>query len=86
MQKWVTVCKTNRLEAEIIKGKLESENIPVILQQESIGRIYSLTIDGLGEVRVLVPNKYLSTAMKILPSTPENSARISKKQKHTRLM
>ena len=42
-------------EAQIIKGRLESEGIPVVLKYEAVGAIFGLTINGLGEVRVMVP-------------------------------
>ncbi len=43
------------LEANAVKGRLETSGIPAILDYESAGVIYGITIDGLGEVRVLVP-------------------------------
>lgn len=44
-----------QMEAQIIKSRLESEGIPVVLDYEPIGAIFGLTVNGLGEVRVLVP-------------------------------
>ena len=41
--------------ANIITGRLESEGIATQLRYEAAGAIYAITIDGLGEVRVLVP-------------------------------
>ena len=34
--------------AQIYKGKLEAAEIPVLLQYESAGLIFGLTVDGLG--------------------------------------
>jgi hypothetical protein len=45
-------------EARIIIGRLEAEDIPAKLEYEAIGAIYGLTINGLGEVRILVPENY----------------------------
>jgi len=42
-------------QANIIAGRLESEGIPTKLHYEAAGSIYAITIDGLGEVRILVP-------------------------------
>lgn len=53
-------------EAEIIKGFLESEEIPVHLAYESAGPVYGLTVDGLGEVRVKVPAESASFARELL--------------------
>ena len=54
------------MEAEIIKSKLESYGIPVLLQYEAAGRIFGITMDGLGKVRVLVPQDLLEEARKVL--------------------
>lgn len=43
------------LEAEVIKGKLESYGIPVLLRYESVAVVFGLTVDKLGQVHVLVP-------------------------------
>jgi hypothetical protein len=54
------------MEAQIIKGRLESEGIPVLLSYESAGLIYGLTIDGLGEVKIMVPKHLAEEAKEIL--------------------
>ncbi len=53
-------------EAVIIKSHLESEGIPVLLKYESAGRIFGLTMDGLGEVKVLVPQELAEEAKLII--------------------
>ncbi len=54
------------LVAEVIKGKLESAGIPALLAYESVGPIYGLTVDGLGQVRVQVPADYAEDARALL--------------------
>jgi len=54
------------MEADIIKSKLESYQIPVLLQYEAAGRIFGITMDGLGKVKVMVPGSFLEEARKIL--------------------
>lgn len=54
------------MEAEIIKSKLESFQIPVLLRFESAGHIFGITMNGLGKVKVMVPRSFLSEARKIL--------------------
>ena len=54
------------MEADIIKSKLESYQIPVLLQYEAAGRIFGITMDGLGKVRIMVPGSFLEEARKIL--------------------
>ena len=52
--------------AEIYKSKLEAMDIPVLLEFESAGKLFGLTIDGLGEVRVMVPRDYAGEAEALL--------------------
>lgn len=59
------------LVAEVIKGKLESVGIPVLLDYESIGRVYGITVDGLGEVRVKVPQDLAEEALELLKELPD---------------
>jgi hypothetical protein len=54
------------LEADIIKSKLESYGIPVLLQYEAAGRIFGITMDGLGKVKVMVPRELVAEAKKTL--------------------
>ena len=42
-------------QANIILGRLKSEGIQAKLNYEAAGTIYAITVDGLGEVRILVP-------------------------------
>jgi len=53
-----------QIEAHIIKGKLESEGIPVLLQYES--EIFGLTVDGMGQVRILVPESRAEEARAVI--------------------
>ncbi len=59
-----------QLEAQIVKARLESEGIPVLLKYESVGVVYGLTVDGLGQVRLLVPRPCAEEARAILASNP----------------
>lgn len=54
------------LEADIIKSKLESFAIPVLLRYESAGRIFGITMNGLGKVKIMVPRRLLEEAKKVL--------------------
>jgi hypothetical protein len=54
------------MEADIIKSKLESYQIPVLLQYEAAGRIFGITMDGLGKVKIMVPKSFLEEARKLL--------------------
>jgi hypothetical protein len=54
------------MEAEIIKSKLESFQIPVLLKFESAGHIFGITMNGLGKVKIMVPASFLEEARKII--------------------
>lgn len=53
-------------EAEIIRGRLESEGIPAFLRYESAGIVYGLTVNGLGQVEVQVPARFAAFARRML--------------------
>lgn len=59
------------LVAEVIRGKLESAGIPVILDYESIGRVFGITANGLGEVRIRVPEAFEEEALELLAESPD---------------
>ncbi|MDA8125787.1 MAG: DUF2007 domain-containing protein [Deltaproteobacteria bacterium] len=53
---WEVVAKASGMtQANIMTGRLASEGIATQLRYEAAGAIYGITIDGLGEVRILVP-------------------------------
>jgi hypothetical protein len=58
--------------AKIITGRLESEDIPTRLLYEAAGTIYAITVDGLGEVRILVPAPEEGRARAVLAQTYED--------------
>ena len=62
----ITMYIARQMEAQIIKGRLESEGIPVLLSYESAGLVYGITVDGLGEVKVMVPKRLAEEAKEIL--------------------
>ncbi len=53
-------------EAQIVKGILELHGIPVFLDHDLSHSLYPLTVDGLGETRVLVPDSASEEARQIL--------------------
>ena len=54
------------LEAQVIKGRLEASGIPALLEYEAAGQVYGLTVDGLGEVRVMVPSDRAGEARELI--------------------
>jgi hypothetical protein len=66
-EKWEVVhVSSGMIDANIVAGRLETEGIPVRLQYEAVGVIYGLTVDGLGEVRILVPAGHIERALEVL--------------------
>lgn len=64
---WEAVATASGMtQANIITGRLQSEGIPTKLNYEAAGTIYAVTIDGLGEVRILVPIADWERAREIL--------------------
>jgi hypothetical protein len=54
------------INAESIIAALRGRGIPVRSQGEIVGAIMGLTLDGLGEVSLFVPEEYLEEARAIL--------------------
>jgi len=54
------------MPAQVLKSKLEAAGIPVLLAYESAGLVFGLTVDGLGEVRVMVPKDFEQDALLVI--------------------
>lgn len=52
--------------AQIFKSKLEAAGIPVLLKYESAGLVFGITVDGLGEVKIMVPEALAQEAENLL--------------------
>ena len=70
--RWVAIgAHFNPGEALIIKGRLESHDIPAIVQQEAMGSVLGLAVGPLGSAKVLVPEPLVAQALAILAETFE---------------
>jgi hypothetical protein len=58
-------------EAEVIKSFLESQDIPCLLKGLVVQSVHPFTMDGLGEIKILVPEKDHALAEKLLKSRIE---------------
>lgn len=56
----------NLMEAEIVKGRLESEGIPAIIRADAAGTIFGLTVGDLARAEVLVPEPLADQAIALL--------------------
>ncbi len=64
---WVVVENVSGdLQAEILRGLLEAQGIPILLSRESAGRAIGLSVGPLGEVFILVRAENLQDAQRIL--------------------
>lgn len=68
----VRVCN-GLLLGEMYKSKLEAMGIPVLLKYESAGPVFGITVDGLGEVCVMVPEAYSEEAGALLSDLPDEA-------------
>lgn len=66
-QKMVEVYRAaGEMEAQVIKGLLESYGIPCFLKGDAARTIYGLTVDGLGEVKIMVRESMAEQARKLI--------------------
>lgn len=66
-EKLVAVYKAaGELEAQVIKGLLESYGIRCFLKSHAAPSVHVLTIDGLGEVKIMVQESLVEKAKKLI--------------------
>jgi len=66
-EKLVVVYKAaGELEAQVIKGLLESNGIRCFLKSHAAPSVHVLTIDGLGEVKIMVQETLVEKAEKLI--------------------
>lgn len=54
------------VNADAIVAALRGNGIPARAHGEAIGAVFALTVDGLGEVAILVPEEYAEQAREVL--------------------
>ena len=54
------------LEAQVIKGLLESNGIPCLLKSHAAPSVHVFTVDGLGEVKVMVRESMVEEARRLV--------------------
>ena len=58
--------------AHILKSKLEAAEIPALLQYDSAGPVFGITVDGLGSVKIMVPEEFAAEAEGLLEELPDH--------------
>lgn len=69
----VVYVAANRMEAEVIRAHLESEDIPVVLSGEAAGSVFGLTTGPLARVDVLVPTPLAERAREVLDNDGDHT-------------
>jgi hypothetical protein len=59
-----------QMTAQVFKSKLEAAGIPVLLHYDSASVVLGLTVDGLGQVRIMVPEDLAEDALAIIQPEP----------------
>ena len=59
---------TNEMEAQVIKSLLESYEIPCLLKSNAAPSVHMFTIDGMGEVGVMVRDSMADRARELIVS------------------
>src|SRR5262245_36716519 len=54
------------LEEGQIRSFLEAAGIPTVIQGEAVGKVYGITVDGLGARQILVPSELAEAARDLL--------------------
>lgn len=64
---WKTIITVQgEFQAEVLRGLLEAQEIPVHLSQEGIARAYGLGVGPLSEVDILVPEDFWQAAQNVI--------------------
>jgi len=58
------------VEAEVIRNFLESQGISCILRGQMVQSVYPFSVDGMGELRVMVSEADYSLAQELLAQRP----------------
>ena len=70
----VCVLETSHpLEAEVLKGVLETHGFPVMIQRDSVRDAYPVTVGDMATCRILVPASLADQALAVLSETPQDA-------------
>lgn len=56
------------VQTEIIRSKLKSYGIPCLVYSETAGRLFGVTLDGLGKARIMVRKEDYQKALSLIES------------------
>jgi hypothetical protein len=58
------------VEAEIIRSLLASAGIPCLMRGLVVQSVHAFSADGLGKIRIMVPEEYLEAARGMIEQNP----------------
>lgn len=58
----------NEMEAQVIRGLLESYGIPCFMKSNAAPSVHTFTMDGMGEVRIMVLESLAARARELIVS------------------
>jgi hypothetical protein len=61
----------NAMEAQVIKSLLESFNIPCFLKSNAAPSVHTFTMDGMGEVKIMVLESLAEKARELINNGEE---------------
>ena len=63
------------LEAQVVKGLLDSFGIPSVLQSQAPASVYPCVADGMGEFRILVVRELADEARRIIEAQADEETK-----------
>lgn len=64
--KWTQLIITDPFTADILKGLLETSEIPVVLRSDAAQSVHPFTVGFLGDVEIFVPEESLADAQVLI--------------------
>ena len=64
----------NEMEAQVIKGLLESFDIPCFMKSNAAPSVHTFTMDGMGEVRIMVLESLAARARELILNGKQEAA------------
>lgn len=67
----------NDVEAYILKGVLETNGVPCVINNELMSTVYPLPVSDVGSINVLIPSDKLELAKEIIESRNQDLSSFS---------
>lgn len=70
----------NDVEAYILKGVLETNGVPCVINNELMSSVYPLPVSDVGSIKVLIPADKLELAEGIMRSNHDSSSVVDSRE------